>query len=768
MTEVIHDEQEWQTRWWDWSQHQLDHLAEEIRKLHATRTHDVANSQRLDTMKKHIDQLQTMLDRQDPCFARIRARIRTSEGEESVSFHVHNYAYLQNISAIGEKEDLNISHLTGLADLVRDPHLTMIRIDPDGPYRHELAPIAILEATVEDIALGADHTVTSVAPRHGLIWEDRVRSKLGAPAQSVLDVLADVLSPEQSQLVNTVPQGRRGLVLTGCAGSGKTVVAAHHVAVQFRRLPGWYLVPTPALGASIAPVLPRLDLPDTRARVLTMATLLHELWPELVGPNGIPEGVVRDSRDTTWQSIKVTADSTKWRATARTVFEERLQRKYDELALLNSSILEMVRGTVKTLSPQSQVVLSQLERWDRSQGEDVLQTVYAQIDALPDIQQIPLLRHMDFTSMVQKVNNDHALDWRVLYETTWRQWGASITNQEYLSGPPTGDDVPALLWLAAEFSRSPATAPQWVIIDEVQNMPLPWIQALQSLVPDTYWIFSGDTMQGWQSEDPDLSQLARQLDMTDEQLPTVSLTQSFRIPEHLFKAAERLRACVNGDIRQAQWLRYHLDAGTLHVIRRPDEKTLLAQLKEQVTEWGKQGIHNIAIIVPPDKLETVRRYLVQVEVFTGHKAYSGGTILTTLPAVSGLEFDAVGVYGGDISDYPSTSMGARKLYTAITRSRRMVTCFLLTDLDRDQRDAIAKARIEQQYQNALADAQREFIGTNRYGQPRVRSARQQRELRTQAEDERASRLEALKVGLPPEHHPSSWFAVLEEVMTSNS
>lgn len=759
VVQAVQDEQRWQDTWWQWSSDELKRLTEQIQRLHSARSRDIGAVQRLHTNQRSMEQLQTMIELQDPCFARIRARICTSDGEETVSLHIHNYSYSQNV---GPDQEWNISHLTGLADLVRDPNLTQIRIDPDGPYRNQVIPIKILESTVEDIALGPDHRVMGMAPRHGLIWEDRVRARLNMRAQSALDVLSDVLNPEQSKLVNTAPGGRRGLILTGCAGSGKTVVAAHLVAVQFRHQAGWYLVPTPALGASIAPVLPRLGLTAGHTRVLTVEELLHELWPELVSKDWHPEDAPRNARDNAWKSIKEATDPAAWRNTARTVFEETQQRKHEALAALNTSIIKTVRNSVDHLSPSTENTLSLLGVWDRTQGDDYLQTVYLHLEGLADIQQAPLLRYMGIKTMLQRALNDHELDWRTLYETVWRRWGAAYTTVEYLSGPPTSEDVPALLWFAAEFGRRPDTLPQWVIVDEAQQVPMRWMQALQQLIPDAYCVFSGDTMQGWQPQHTDLNHLVTELKMTVEQLPRLALTHSFRIPERLFEAAEQLRQRSNGVTEPATWVPYHPDAGLLQVVRQASDQTLRERLKDQLTAWHQTGIKNIAIIVPTTKIRnSLKRYLGNIVVtFTGDKPYQGGAIVTTLSAVAGLEFDAVSVYGGEIDDYPSGPIGARKLYTAITRSRRAVTCFLVVDPGMDQRLATTRKHIEQQYLQAIKDADIAIVGTNRYGEVQLRSASQRRKLRQQAEDEKATRLEKLKDGLAPQHHPSPWFDAL--------
>jgi DNA helicase IV len=147
---------------------------------------------------------------------------------------------------------------------------------------------------VEDIEV-EDGRVTRMAPRYGAIFEDRVRRRLGQAATPALDILADVLDREQNTIVADRDPNIQLLILDGPAGTGKTVVAAHRIAVAARpESPGLYLTPTVTLRDYVRPVLPRLGLDRSRADAWSLADLAILMWPDLPW-DGDLAGIVPES-----------------------------------------------------------------------------------------------------------------------------------------------------------------------------------------------------------------------------------------------------------------------------------------------------------------------------------------------------------------------------------------------------------------------------------------------------------------------------------------
>lgn len=238
-------------------------------------------------MEQGYGQLAEMLEGGDAYFARIQGTMEDPGGEIfQVDVRVHKYGRSEAFPVNGQ-EMLDISHLATLADLVRNPAQRELRVtvrDVDALRWPDLrggGRIRVDAAIVEDIEL-EDGRVTRMAPRYGAIFEDRVRRRLQLSAKPALDVLADVLDREQNLIINDRDPEKLLMILDGPAGTGKTVVAAHRVAVVVPPgSPGLYLTPTATLRDYVKPALPRLGLERLRARALSLADLSASIWPEL-------------------------------------------------------------------------------------------------------------------------------------------------------------------------------------------------------------------------------------------------------------------------------------------------------------------------------------------------------------------------------------------------------------------------------------------------------------------------------------------------------
>jgi hypothetical protein len=246
---------------------------------------DEAAWQHAEIMERSYGQLAEMITHQDPYFARIRGQMRDPDGEIfEVDLRVHRYHRSETFPS-GPGEVLDISHLAPLADLVRNPRQHELQITLTEreflQWRGTNPRIEVIASTVEDIEVD-NGQVLRVAPRYGAIFEDRVRRRLKQSALPALDILADVLDEQQNAIVGNRSRATKLLVLDGPAGTGKTVVAAHRVAVaESPNSPGLYLTPTTTLRDYVNPVLPRLGLDRGRAQAVSVADLAAMMWPDL-------------------------------------------------------------------------------------------------------------------------------------------------------------------------------------------------------------------------------------------------------------------------------------------------------------------------------------------------------------------------------------------------------------------------------------------------------------------------------------------------------
>lgn len=257
--------------------------------------------QHAEIMERGHQQLQDMWTRRDPYFARVRGQMQDGDGDVfDVDLRVHRYHRSEVFPLTPGTEMLDISHLAPLADLVRNPAQKDLAItvrDKDfyqWPEARNVSKVRVLTCVVEDIEL-EENRVVRMAPRYGVIFEDRVRRRLQQSAEPALDVLADVLDREQNAIINHRDSNLRLIILDGPAGTGKTVVAAHRIAVAASPdSPGIYLTPTPTLRDYVKPVLPRLGLERKRAQALSLVDLAALMWPDFPWADGL-QAIVPDS-----------------------------------------------------------------------------------------------------------------------------------------------------------------------------------------------------------------------------------------------------------------------------------------------------------------------------------------------------------------------------------------------------------------------------------------------------------------------------------------
>lgn len=298
------NEQEIFDAWRSWAQQELSprrDRADRAYKRAMQARKDEVLWQHAEIMERSHQQLQDMWARRDPYFARIRGQMQDGVGDLfAVDLRVHRY-HRSELFPLGNREEmLDISHLAPLADLVRNPAQKDLEVtvrDKDfyqWPEARNISKIRVINCVVEDIEL-EDDRVVRMAPRYGVIFEDRVRRRLQQSAEPALDVLADVLDREQNAIINHRDPNIRLIILDGPAGTGKTVVAAHRIAVAAPPdSPGIYLTPTSTLRDYVQPVLPRLGIERRRARALSVVDLATMMWPDFPWASSL-NAIVPDS-----------------------------------------------------------------------------------------------------------------------------------------------------------------------------------------------------------------------------------------------------------------------------------------------------------------------------------------------------------------------------------------------------------------------------------------------------------------------------------------
>lgn len=283
--------------WIDWAQKELPRRRESADRAYKRAVQarkDEVLWQHAEIMERSHQQLQDMWSRRDPYFARVRGQMQDGDGELfMVDLRVHRYHRSEVFPLVRGEEMLDISHLAPLADLVRNPaqkDLAVTVRDKDfyqWPEDRNISKVRVISCVVEDIEL-EDNRVVRMAPRYGVIFEDRVRRRLQQSAEPALDVLADVLDQEQNSIINHRDPNIRLIILDGPAGTGKTVVAAHRIAVAAPPdSPGIYLTPTSTLRDYVQPVLPRLGLERQRARARSLVDLAAMMWPDFPWAPGL-------------------------------------------------------------------------------------------------------------------------------------------------------------------------------------------------------------------------------------------------------------------------------------------------------------------------------------------------------------------------------------------------------------------------------------------------------------------------------------------------
>ncbi len=643
---------------WAGPEHERRRRRADQARERALRANDEATWQHAEIVEQSYAQLDDMLHGGEPYFARVRGRLRDAGGDLFLlDVRVHKYARSEAFVHRGD-EMLAISHLTALADLVRNPAERRVRLtlsETDLMRWPELRDgfLEVLEADVEDVELEGGRVVR-VAPRYGAVFEDRVKRRLQESARPGLDILADVLDRRQNEAINDRDPRFRLTVLDGPAGTGKTVVAAHRVAVLAPPgSPGIYLTPSATLRDYVGPALPRLGLERSRVRVVSLPDLARLFWPAL--------------DDVSWAGGRFLVSLGRLEGAVR---EEMRASEEVRLAPLLAAVDQAVRladAAHPEPGTRAGVALGWIRRW-RTEGRydhpETLVEQYATLrEALPALPRLPA------------VSPSRGPAVESLFRRSMRRLKL-----------PVGLHPVGLVMLAAILERPwPGERPAWVIVDEAQAFPPGLYEALGRLVdPTAPVVLAGDLMQrGFEQGLSSWDEARAALQIRKGAVQTLWLGRNYRVPPHIHRVAERLRRALDPEAPESESVPWHPVPGEVRVSGLLPGERLQERVRHLIDRARTDGVSAIAVLAQDDQaashLEEALQDRGPVTRLDGRAPYRGGLTVGTMETARGLEFDWVVLAGVAQTAYPGEAVGAERLYTAMTRARRAVHLVLESD-----------------------------------------------------------------------------------------
>lgn len=461
------------------------------------------------------------------------------------------------------------------------------------------------------------------------------------PPGGSVERAAIVLDPEQQRAVDL--PGDTSLILDGEAGVGKTLVALYRVAALGRRR-SLVLVPTEGLKRLVRVLADRLDLPKLEIAVFDQwlaerAALAFPGLPSRISDHGIAQ-VIALKRHPAVRAVL--DDFIGWKQPK--AIDEKVSRTRARLLHLwgdKDRLERIVAAADGQLPPRA---VTQTMAHTRAQFETSTEKAHRHVDA----DRLVALdgKRLDSGTPMEDANTFDAEDIPVLFELVRRgalprvdlpQYDHIVVDEAQLRSPlelaVVGDAARGSITLAGDH-RQATDETAWFT---------GW-KALRDELPQTSW--DEATLAITYRSVPAISDLARSIVESAPRLqpgPNIAVT---RCPSALYQAAQ---------------LCWHLDA---LIARDPWRQiAVLARTPEHARRLHAE----------------LSRGLDPTLVLDGNFQFDPGILVTTVAAVSGLEFDCVVLPDLTPAFYPPGPELSRALYVAATRARDWL--WLLTPSD---------------------------------------------------------------------------------------
>ena len=679
--------------------------------------------------EENLNQARRVLQGEPAYFARLRGKFVDCEGMEfTEDIRVSAFANMEEWEVDGRPVVI-VSFRAGIADVVRNPSVAAYVEDETGGARgRRPGRVEVYDAVVEDVEIRHGQVVR-VAPRYTTVWEDRVRNRLLRVGTVGLDAMADVLDPEQSRIL--ADREPRVMVVEGPAGTGKTAVALHRVAI----LSGQsdvvlYVVPTPALASYIEPALPRLGLNAHRFVTVTPWDLLR-----MVLSVDLP---FHAEEDDPWLADQISNDPQGILSCLRSAYSRAEESMTSRLRIF----LETALAVVRTAMPGSEAALQRYETTYRgkplvvnlvelipSLGRGRLAGSHQErarflFDALMKVAE----GNSTASAFLSKSAFDEFLgqakvDWADVYRSAMLDYLGTHGRTLPTKIAVTRSGAAALLAFAAEMGFGLPAPPRWVVVDEAQSFNPMFYRALASLAdPSAHFVVSGDlqqdtvghgTLRSWEEA---LSALGPAYSSAAKR---VTLTRVYRLPLRIHNYAHAIFA-GRGSAGNVTHL-HPVEGEVQELIARSGEEQERF-VREVIVQAWKRDLSSIVVIAPT--VDLARRYLnlwerkhldtlspsqlrrATPQLLDGSQAYRGGLAFASVEAMAGLEADVIIVTDVDTIHYPKNDLAARRLHTACSRARRLLVVIAVEDPTRKELLEKAKRAADSYYRDAVERVRR--------------------------------------------------------------
>jgi len=498
----------------------------------------------------------------------------------------------------------------------------------------------------------------------------------------------EVLDKTQLQVIEAKGKPKRGLLIHGPAGTGKTAVAFHYVSLHAGdRAKVLYIAPTPALAAHIRPATMLGTLAEYNWRVMSLWELACRLLPEVTN---------RFTSDETLNSASPAKGAADGRLSACMI---------DSHRTLTTQARDTVCEYLRTALAVVRQVAPDLIDPARFPVQIGGATVY--IDVMGYLQDNTLLScpleeaaRAIFRSLYEQAGS-HKLTRAFLNEGAFDSLVGALNvdalkvyhaaTHKYLSMLNITDDRPrrirredlgGLILLASHLGRRLDESPDWVVIEEAQCFSPLVYEAIRNITPsDSRFVLTGDMEQQLSPQlgVTALEEVPNLLGLEEDTWDVVRLGHNYRTPRKIWDLA----AGVLGTQERGKVTPFHPLTGDVvrHEVLPSDQ---LDRVVDTILDADQRQCHMIAVLAPTYKRAEAFYQQAQQELrkrkrpdlaemcqcTNGSDPYRGKLVFGNLEAFQGLEADVVILVDVCTAFYADDTLSARRLHTAMTRARK--------------------------------------------------------------------------------------------------